>query len=172
MAIEPLYISKALMLQRLRMSETTDTDTLTMIDQAISDVRMEFFRRLTMTRALEIVAITPVENPTTIDPVLRNIAEVTEVYWVLYKLICILPTMFIETAHAIDTAFDNTPITRDSESLQKFLKCLWASIETNLGQLIIPVNDVSGAVKSFSVGRQDPYLLNQHFVGLPGILPP
>ena len=73
--------------------------------------------------------------------------------------------MFIETQFAIQNNFDDVPITRDSESLQKFLSCLWNSIEKGLGQLIIPVDNNAGAFKSFSTGRSAPYLLGQNTVG-------
>ncbi len=166
MAVEPLYIAKDLLLQRLRMSGTSDTDTLTTIDQAIADVRLEFYRRLTLDRATEIAALPIVENPTTADGVLRGVAEVTEYYWVAFKLICILPTMFIETAHAIMNSFKDVPITRDGESLQKFLGCLKNSIEVNIGQLQIPVESNAGDAQSFSTGRLVPYLLADNVIGL------
>jgi hypothetical protein len=167
MAVEPLYIAKSLLLQRLRMSNTSDTETLTTIDQAIADVRLEFYRRLTLDRATEIAALPSIENPTTTQGVLRGVAEVTELYWVMYKLICILPTMFIETAHAITNSFKDVPITRDSESLQKFLGCLKNTIEINLGQLIIPVNDNAGDFQAFSTGRPTPFILADNVIGRP-----
>lgn len=167
MAIQPLYIEKSLLLQRLRMSETVDTDTLTLIDQTIADVRLEFYRRLTLDRALEIVAFTSVENPTTTDSILRSIAEVTEFYWVVSKLICILPTMFIETANAIQNSFKDVPITRDGESLQKFIRCIEDRVESNLGLLIVPENLGTGPIKVFSTGRPVPYILTNNFIGLP-----
>ena len=170
MAIQPLYIEKSLLLQRLRMSETSDTETLTLIDQAISDVRLEFYRRLTLARALEIAAFSSEENPTTTDPILRGIAEVTEFYWVASKLICILPTMFIETAQAIQNSFKDVPITRDSESLQKFIRCLQDRVESNLGLLVIPVDTDTGPIKVFSTGRIDPYILTNNHIGLPIVL--
>ncbi len=170
MAVQPLYIEKSLLLQRLRMSETSDTDTLTLIDQTIADVRLEFYRRLTLERALEIAAFSPVENPTTTDPILRSVAEVTEFYWVLSKLLSILPTMFVETAHAIQNSFKDVPITRDSRFLQKFIGRLNASVENNLGLLEIPVDLGTGPVKVFSTGRLDPYILINNHLGLPIVL--
>ncbi len=170
MAIEPLYIDKSLLLQRLRMSDTSDTETLRLIDQTIADVRLEFYRRLTLDRALQIAAFSSIENPTTTDPVLRSIAEVTEFYWVVSKLICILPTMFIETANAIQNSFKDVPITRDSESLQKFIRCLNDAVERNLGLLVIPVDTNTGPVKVFSTGRVDPYILTHNTLGLPIVI--
>ena len=126
MAVEPLYNVKSLLLQKLRMGDTSDTQTLKVIDQAIQDVRNEFYRRLTLARALEIAALASVENPTTADEVLRAVANVTEVYWVQYKLVCILPHMSIETQHAIQNSFDDTPLTRDAESLAKFKAVLFS----------------------------------------------
>lgn len=167
MAVEPLYVGKALLLQKLRMSDTSDTDTLTIIDHTISDVRLSFYRRLGIDRVNEIVALPSVDNPTTSDEILRGVAEVTESYWVWHKLICILPTMFIETQFAIKASFDDVPITRDSESLQKFLVCIWNSVESGLGQMALPKDNNTGSFKSFSTGRRTPYLLGSNTVGFP-----
>lgn len=166
MAVTPLYATKAKVLENLRMTASEDTDTLAMIDQAIVDVRMEFYRRLTLARATEVAALASIENPTTIDGVLRKVAETTEIYWVMYKLIKILPIMFIETQFAIQNSFDDVPITRDAESLQRFLSCLWGSIEEGLAQLLIPVETSAGAFQSFSTGRPEPFLLPKNFIGL------
>jgi len=168
MAVEPLYNVKADVIEQLRMTDTTDDDTLSMIDQAIRDVRLSFYKRLTPARAQEIAALSSVENPTTTDEIVRAVAEVTEVYWVMHRLICILPTMYVETAHAIQDSFDDVPITRDSESLQRFLICLWNRIEEGLGQMVLPIEDLTGSFQSFSTGAQTPFLLSEHFVGLRG----
>lgn len=174
MAVEPLYNEKATLIAKLRLTDTSDTDTLTLIDQAITDVRLGFYRRLTSARALQIAGYTSVENPTTDEGILRATADNTEVYWVIYKLICILPTMFIETQYAIKNSFDDVPITRDSESLQKFRDCLWNSIEKGLADLESPKDDApAGAYQSFCVGRvdsngdSDPFILDDEFIGLP-----
>ena len=165
MAVTPLYNVKADVIAKLRLTDTTDSDTLTIVDQAIRDVRLGFYTRLTPARAQEIAALASVENPTTTDETVRAVAEVTEWYWIASKLICILPTMFIETAHAIDESFDDVPITRDSESLQKFLRCLWNNIEEGLGQMMLPIDDNAGDFQSFSSGAPTPFLLNENFIG-------
>ena len=166
MAIEPLYNSKSEVLQNIRMSDTSDADTLVMIDQAIADVRLGFYRRLTLDRALELAALPTVENPTTINETLRGVAESVEINWVNHVLITKLPAMFIETQFSIQENFDDVPLTRDSASLQKFLATLWSSIETGLGLLIIPVNDNAGDYQAFSNGRPTLHLLGQNTVGL------
>ena len=167
MAIEPLYIAKSVLISRLRMTDTSDTDTLTVIDQAISDTRQEFYRRLTLTRALEIAALASVENPTTEDGNLRSVAEITDFYWILSKLLCILPTMFIETAHAIQNSFKDVPITRDSMFLLKMQACLKNSIEVNLGMLGLPADDNAGTPRSFSTRAVNPLILANTFPGRP-----
>lgn len=167
MAVEPLYNNKDLLLSKLRMGQTTDTQTLTVIDQAISSVRLGFYRRLGPGRANEIVALTSVENPTDTDGILRSQAEITEVYWVQYELVCLLPHMSIETQHAITNSFDDTPLTRDAESLNKFRACLKNSVEIGLGQLQQPVDDDTGNFSSFSTGSPNPVLIGDLFPGRP-----
>ena len=163
MAVEPLYIDKALLISRLRMTGTLDTDTLTLIDQSISRVRTEFIRRLGITRALEIADIPRVDNPTTEKEVVRSVGETTELYWVMRKLVCILPQMFLETSHAIQNSFDDVPITRDSPSLQKYLACLDNDIEIGLGQLEVPQDNCGGSPRVFSTGREEPFLIGSAF---------
>lgn len=167
MAVEPLYNVKATLISKLRMTDTSDTNTLAVIDQAIQDVRLEFYRRLGLGRAGDIASLSLVENPTTDNEVLRSTAAVTEVYWVMYKLVCILPVMYIETQFAIQHSFDDVPITRDADSLSKFKECLWNSIEQNIGIMMIPVDSNQGSFGSFSVGKEVPSILDNNFIGLP-----
>lgn len=166
MAVEPLYNTMAVIHSNLRMTASSDADTLVMIDHAVSAVRLGFFRRLTPARAIAVAALSSEENPTTTDGILRGVAEATEVDWVTRELICTLPVMYIETQFAIKNSFDDVPITRDSKSLQKFLGCLWNRIESGLGLLIIPEEKISGAFSSFSTGRKTPLLLANVFPGL------
>ena len=165
MAVEPLYIAKSLLISRLRMTGTSDEDTLTIIDQVIADVRLEFYRRLSTARALEIAALPSVENPTTTDGILRSVADVTELYWVEYKLVCILPVMFIETQFPIQNSFDDVPITRDAEWIHNFRTCLWNSVESGLGQLIQPIDNNTGNGQSFSTGATTPFIVQDNFIG-------
>ena len=167
MAVAPLYNDLTVLKQRIRMNDSSDTETLTVIDQVIRDVRINFYSRLTAARALEIAALTTSDNPETDDEILRAAAETAEVYWVQYKLICILPVMTIETQFAIRNNFDDVPLTRDSEGLLHFRGCLWNSIERLLGQLAIPEVTNTGDFKSSSIGAAVPVILNQQFIGLP-----
>lgn len=168
MAVEPLYNTLAAVKANLRMTDSADADTLVMIDTAIRQVRLSFYKRLTADRAIEIAALSPEENPTTTDGILRAVAESTELYWITLKLICILPTMFIETQFAIQNSFDDVPITRDAESLQKFKNCLWNEIEQGLGLLKIPEETNTGDFSSFSTGRVEPFILQDASPGLGG----
>ena len=168
MAIDTLYIDKTLLISRLRMTSTSDTDTLTLIDQSIAKVRTEFVRRLGLTRVVKIKALTSSENPLTEDEIIRSVAETTEFYWVMRKLVCILPQMFLETSHAIQNAFDDVPITRDSPSLQKYLACLDTDIELGLGQMETPQDNCAGSPKAFSSKRAVPFLLSNNFPACPG----
>lgn len=168
MAVEPLYNSKTEVLNNLRMNDSSDEETLVIIDQSIADVRLGFYRRLTPARATEIAALTSAENPTTTDEILRANAESVEINWVLYLLVCKLPTMYIETQFPIQNSFDDTPITRDADNLKDFLRCLWNAIEQGLGQLIIPVDENTGAFQAVAPGRKTPFLLADNFIGLQG----
>jgi len=167
MATEPVFNAKTALLSRLRMSETTDAETLTTIDQVISDIRVEFYRRLGTSRVNYIAGLSLVDNPSTDTELLRSRAAVTEVYWVMYKLVCILPVMYIETQYPIRNNFDDVPLVRDSDDISNFRKCLKESVEIGLGELEEPKNDNTGNFSSFSIGSSEPFSLNQNFIGRP-----
>jgi hypothetical protein len=167
MAIEPLYNDKSVLISKLRMSITQDADTLAVVDTAISQVRSSFFARLTLSRAMEIVGYTQTDNPTTAEENLRSLAGVTEVLWVSWFLIQMLPAMHLETQYAIKNDFGDQPLTRDAPSLQKYMNSLYATIQKNLGLLIVPEEPTSGDVKAFSTGAVTPVLIADNFIGNP-----
>lgn len=167
MPVTPLYMDKDLLLNELRMKTTSDTETLLVIDQAIKWVRLQFYRRLTLARALEIAALASVENPTTADENLRSTAEVVETDWVRWRLVCLLPHMTIETENAIRNIFEDVPLVRDAESMQKYLRCLKDAVEIGLGQLEVPIDNNAGDFAAFSTGAPVAVLLQDSHVGFP-----
>jgi hypothetical protein len=170
MAVTPLYIDKATLISKLRLSATIDTDTLAVVDTAISQVRASFFSRLTSAGALAIVDYTVNENPTTFNEYIRSLAATTEVLWTSYHLICLLPAMHLETQFAIKNNFDDQPLTRDAPALRQYMDELMAMIEKNLGILFAVLNPdtegSSGFFQSFSCGAEEPFIIGDNHIGL------
>lgn len=81
---------------RLRLAGATNASAV--IDQAVEDVRVGFYRRLTAETVTTLLAIAYSEAPTTDDEVKRSLANYAEVKWVRKELLRTLPTLFMDTA--------------------------------------------------------------------------
>ena len=164
MAVNPLYSTKADFLKQIRLSTADDVQTLAVIDIAISKIRLEFFKRLGDTRALEIAAFTGSENPTTEDEILKSYAAVAEVLWTTAFLIDLLPHVFMEGEAGIRQGWNEEPLSRDASELAKFKQSLLDQVDSFLGMLEIPENTNSGPNKCFSAGRETPFILQNVIV--------
>lgn len=166
MAVDPLYTAvKSDFLNKIRLKSAKSDQTLAVIDVAISNVRLGFFKSLTSRRALEIAAFTPSDNPTTENEVLQSTAAVTEVLWVTALLVDLLPTVFMEGEAEARQSWNEEPLTRDASGLQKFKNSLLTQVQTMLGTLEEPENKNAGPVKVASIGRTEPHLVFENHVG-------
>jgi hypothetical protein len=175
--VQPLYMSRDFLLTTIRMDSTTETQTLALVNQAITDVRLEIFSAVTSTRALEIAGYTEEVNPTSANGILRARAKVAETYWVIYKLVPLLPTLFIENQHTVNESFNDEPLTRDSAQVKEYMDHLKLIIDQNMLALLVPPQEGNGEFASALIERQDengdadPYIVYENFIGLyPGAL--
>ena len=166
MAVEPLYNTKAGLLLKIRMKDVPSDQTNAVIDLAISDVRVGFIRKLDSSRVFEIAALTPSDNPTTDDEILYSNASTAEALWVTAILYDLLPTMFLESNDEARQNWNDEPLSRDAIDLRKAKQALLSRVDQLIGALEVPVNDNAGAVKCFSTGRANPYILQDNFIGL------
>ena len=114
MAVAPLFIATtAKLLEQLRLSSTTDTDGLAIIDGAIQEVRLGFFDCLTADRVAEILTFASEDNPDTDDKRTRTRAEKTEVMWVRILLITRLPNFFLDSSGNVPQVFNEEGLTRE-----------------------------------------------------------
>lgn len=168
MAIEPLYTdTKDNFLLKIRLKSAQSDQTNAVIDIAISEVRQKIFTRITMTRALEIAAFIPADNPTTVDENLIATASVAEALWVTALLMQRLPTVFMEGDDEARQSWNEEPLTRDVKGLDKFINNMFSQVDVLLGQLEIPTNEDTGPVKSFSTGREEPFSILGNSPGRP-----
>jgi len=165
MAVDPLYNSKAALLLKIRLSDVPSDQTNAVIDMAISQARIGIFSKITPERALEIAAFTPSENPTTDEEILYSTASTAEGLWVTALLYDLLPTLFMESANEAQQNWNDEPLSRDAKQLAKAKQTLLTQVDKLLAALEVPVNDNAGAVKVFSVGRKEPYILQDNFIG-------
>lgn len=85
---------------RLRLSSVPDTstDTAAIIDEAISNARLAFYRRLGRPVVQALLDITEVATPSTDDQVMRTLASLTEVKLVRVALLRELPNAFMDAS--------------------------------------------------------------------------
>ena len=165
MAVNPLYNTKADLLLKIRLSEVQSEQTNAVIDMAISQARLGFISKLGSSRALEIAAFTPSDNPTTDEEILYSIASTAEGLWVTALLYDLLPTLFMESENEAQQNWNDEPLSRDAKQLGKAKQGLLSEVDKLLGALEVPVNDDTGSVKVFSVGRETPFILQDNFPG-------
>jgi len=155
MAVEPLYnASKYTLLSRVRIQDADDEATLALVDQAITEVRLGFYRRITKERAITIAGYTLVDNPTSDEEILIAKAANTEALWVTWLLAQRLPHLFIDNRASVGDQWNDEQLTRDTLP-SEYLKSLKTLIDEGLSDLEEPVNADSGPVKSDSIGPDE-----------------
>ncbi len=100
MATNPVFNSDlATVKARLRLSGVPETaDAQAMLEAALLQVRTGFYSRLGADRMAALLAIVPVEAPSTPDEILRAIGELCEIQWTRCILLDRLPVTFMDNA--------------------------------------------------------------------------
>lgn len=168
MAVAPLFnASMDSLLKRVRMSSADDEDTLALIDQTVSEVRLGFFRRIGTARALTVASYTLADNPTTDNEILRVGAANTEALWVTMLLIQRLPNLFMDNRASTRDAWNDEQLTRDSSGQSQYLKYLQAQVDEGVVALTDPSTaDSSGSPKASLIKASEPNLVFENFAGL------
>lgn len=142
MAVEPLFCDSMDTLKaKLRMSGTTDTDSLAVIDQIVSEVRLGFYSKITRERAQYIASLPLVDNPSTDDEVLKSIGATTEVVWCLYLLGLRLPFAVIQANSKMLDRFNEEEAFRVGELPKAYLLELKRQVDSGMAFLKVPVSD-------------------------------
>jgi hypothetical protein len=166
MAVEPLYnVDKETLLNRVRIETADDSQTLALIDQTITEVRLGFFSRLTKSRAQEIAGYPLVDNPLSDEEILRATAANTEALWVTWYLAQRLPYLFMDNSGSVNDAFNDEQLTRDTQ-LKEHLDALKDQIDQGLGDLVLPPDENTGATKSDLIKNETTYKPFSSFKGL------
>ncbi len=166
MTVEPLYnVDLETLLTIVRIAPADDANTLAAVGQAVSDVRLGLFSRLTRTRALEIAGYSLVDNPTTDEEILRKQGASAEALWLMILLVQRLPVLFMDN-NAVNDVFNDEPLTRDANSKMYELIGSWKKqLELILGDLVAPDALGDSSVKSALNGPAKPYILADNLVG-------
>lgn len=158
MAVEPLYnADRETLLKRVRMETAKDEQTIALVDQTITEVRLGFYRVLTSSRASTIAGYSLVENPVTEEQVLRSQAAATEANWVTWLLAQRLPHLFLDNRASVGDTWNDEQLTRDTAASQEFLDNLKEQIDIGLGDLMEPPSDNTGSVKVSSMKNDESF---------------
>jgi hypothetical protein len=154
MAVEPLF-NKDLetLLKRARIETADDEQTMELIYQAVSEVRIGIYRAVTSARATTIAGYSLVDNPTSDEEILRASGANTEANWLTWILAQRLPFLFMDNRSSVQDAFNDEQLTRDSAGIQEFLDELKAQIDLGLGDLMEPPSEDSGPTKASSISN-------------------
>lgn len=167
MAVEPLFnADKDTLLKRVRIKTADDEQTLALIDQTITEVRLGFYRSITKDRATTIAGYSLTDNPTTDNEILRAGAANTEALWATWLLAQRLPHLFLDNRAAVADSWNEEQLTRDTQVQDQYLKNLKAQIDVGLGDLMEPMSDTSGPVKASSIAPDESCLPYDNFNGL------
>jgi len=158
MAVEPLFNADLdTLLKRARIETADDGQTLALIYQAVSEVRISIYRALTTARATTIAGYSLVENPTTDNEILRAQGANLEANWLTWILAQRLPYLFMDNRASVGDVFNDEQLTRDSSGIQEFLDSLKDQIDADLGDLMEPPDDDSGPTKAASISNDTAY---------------
>ena len=114
MAATPLFTTLGVLKAKLRMTNLPATgDVNAILDQAVSDTRLDFYRRLGVSRVAILVALSSTSTPTTEDEVLRSLAESVEAKSVRFNLMCVLPYAWKDQSGNINSQWNEEAPFRD-----------------------------------------------------------
>lgn len=166
MAVEPLYNADLeTLLTIVRIEPADDANTIAAVAQAVSDVRLGLFSRLTKTRALEVAGYPLADNPTTDEEILRKQGASAEALWLMILLVQRLPVLFMDN-NAVNDVFNDEPLTRDANSKMYELIGSWKKqLENLLQDLVSPEDLGDSSVKASLNGPATPYILADNMFG-------
>jgi hypothetical protein len=124
----PLFVAdEATLKSRLRLSAVPASalDTEAIVDQAILDARVRFYRHLGATRVAAILTTAFTETPTTDAQVVRALAFSTEVKMVRCILMRTLPNTFMDASGDVDHRWNEEAPIREmgAEREQELDRC-------------------------------------------------
>lgn len=134
---DPLFVQDLDTLKKLvRLSgvPASREDTLAILDEAILNARLEFYRRLGRQRVTNLVGMAFVSNPTTEDEVVRALANVVETDLVYVQLLRKLPNLFQDASGDAQRRWNEEAPFRErgGTPLQKEIQTRLDKIEENM----------------------------------------
>jgi len=136
---DPRFIADLATLKgKLRLTKLpTDSAANELLDEAILNARLEFYRRLGGTRVDALAAITFVENPTSANEVLRALANAVEVKLVRVRLMRTIPVLFQDASGDVQRAWNEEAPFREGgvSSTDREIKRIESEIEEDFQML-------------------------------------
>lgn len=138
----PLFVSDLDTLKaKLRLSAVpiSAVDTQSIIDQAVLDARVRFYRALGAARVAAILTTSFTATPTTDAQVIRALAQGTEILMVRCILMRTLPTAFLDASGDVDHRWnEEAPLRESATQGAKELAHCEREVEAALRELAEP----------------------------------
>lgn len=104
----------------LRLSGVKDpSDSHSIIERAVGDVRSGFYRELGVSTVASLLALTPEDPVTTEEGVLYDVAKSTEVKWARYFLLEALPHAFMDSFGRSQARWNEESPFQDSDQFER-----------------------------------------------------
>lgn len=135
MATSPLFLQDMpTLLGLLKLSQLEEEgSSLLIVEEAVRDVTVEFYRRLGHARIAEIQGIAIIDPPVTNDQYLALLARVTERKYVKCKLLAELPVLFANPGTEHSEYNEDAPYVEASgPQLKEQIDTIKAEIEENM----------------------------------------
>lgn len=143
--------------KKLRLQSAVNEGTLSVLDDAILQVRLEMYRELGTVRVQEIQGTPLVDNPTTDDQRLRATAALCESLWVRCFVLRRLSVLVAESSNDAEAIWNQEGITREIDFSTVDRECdeLMRQVYTLLGDLYSGDAEDFGGVQADCIGPDD-----------------
>jgi hypothetical protein len=159
MAVAPVFIADmTTMLSLLRLSGTTQPDSLAMISAGVQHARIELYRRIGVAKMNVLLALPYTDNPTTEDQINRVKANNTELALTKIYLMRTMPVLFMDKAGAQREVWNQEGFTRRATSpeLSTEIERLREDSDVWINELVAYNGVLQGAVSGGTICRRTP----------------
>lgn len=157
MASVPLFIpDRDSLLSQLRLGNSSQDDTLAVIDRAIDEVRLGFYDKLGIARVTKLLSYSSVSSPTSQETLLRKRAEIVESQWTQLILLDHLTAQFLDSGSATRQDWNELGLIRNKSrsEIDRMKESLLTRVSEGLASLESGESD-DESIKITTIGPQN-----------------
>lgn len=157
------------LLRRARAHDISDEMTVSLVDMAVSEVRIGFYKELGTSRVAQIKGYDLTDNPETDEELTRKNAANIEVLWLTMLLLQRLPHVLLGSEHIVQEEWNEDPIIRNKKSdAETLIESLKKQIDAGLSDLVVDPEDyTSKTFRGSSTGADTQFLIKDNYPGGP-----